>query len=236
MGYNGRNRLIYMSAIIKKYNIATSQWEAILVGEPGESSDVAASTKVRSSSANWDNSYTIVNANSATWGVGGDDVDASTKVRSSSANWDNSYTIVNANSATWGVVQMPPNTIKSNITGSTANPVDNPLSAIPNNMSYITVNSSNFYDLSSSNISVGIGGRSVHFTSVTNMSAGALSGDIFPGNQWLLTQLGAGVVEIVRLNSNYANVLGDRKTGGQNKSIHVQVLSSLDILVTGGVA
>ena len=53
-------------------------------------------------SANWNNSYTTVNANSATWGAGtgSGDPAVNTLVHDTSANWNSAYTTVNANSAT----------------------------------------------------------------------------------------------------------------------------------------
>ena len=58
--------------------ISASQY----LGIPTGGDDVAVSTKVRASSANWDNTYTTVLV--------------------SSANWDNTYTTVQSNSASWG--------------------------------------------------------------------------------------------------------------------------------------
>ena len=63
--------------------------------------DTLVSTKVRASSANWDNSYTTVLSNSASWGNGSDDTLVSTKVRASSANWDNTYNTVRTLSTGW---------------------------------------------------------------------------------------------------------------------------------------
>ena len=56
-------------------------------------------TDLKSLSANWQNTYTTVQANSATnWNYQGTDL------KSLSANWQNTYTTVQANSATWSNV------------------------------------------------------------------------------------------------------------------------------------
>jgi hypothetical protein len=70
-------------------------------------------TDVKSLTSNWQNTYTnfstqsannisvytTVNANSATWGVGGT---IDTGVRALTSNWQSTYTTVQTNSATWG--------------------------------------------------------------------------------------------------------------------------------------
>lgn len=70
-------------------------------------------TDVKSLTSNWQNTYTnfstqsannisvytTVNANSATWGVGGSSTD--TGVRALTSNWQSTYTTVLANSASW---------------------------------------------------------------------------------------------------------------------------------------
>lgn len=53
---------------------------------------------LRTLSAEWQSTYTTVNANSASWGSGGS---SGSYVGDLSANWESTYTTVNANSALW---------------------------------------------------------------------------------------------------------------------------------------
>lgn len=135
------------------YNAASANWQSVFTTVnansaawgTGSGDDVAASTFVRSNSANivsnysttntlssnWQNVFATVNANSATWGGGSDDVAASTFVRSNSSNiisnynttntlssrWENSFTWVNTNSSTLAIGNL--DTRYVNVTGDT---------------------------------------------------------------------------------------------------------------------
>jgi len=52
-------------------------------------------------SAQWNSTYTTVEANSASWGIDTDPYDDSL-LQSTSGDWDSTYTTVSANSASWG--------------------------------------------------------------------------------------------------------------------------------------
>ena len=54
--------------------------------------------KIRSLSADWQNTSTVVNSNSASWAV---DNSIDTGIRSLSADWQNTSTVVKSNSASW---------------------------------------------------------------------------------------------------------------------------------------
>ena len=61
-------------------------------------SDVA-SIDVTALSGNWQNTFTTVQSNSATWGLGGNGTD--TGVRALTSNWESTYTSYSANSASF---------------------------------------------------------------------------------------------------------------------------------------
>jgi hypothetical protein len=63
--------------------------------------DTLASTKVRASSANWDNTYSTVNVLSSTWNYQGTDLKAL------SANWQTSYNTVSSLSSKWNADYVP---------------------------------------------------------------------------------------------------------------------------------
>ena len=54
----------------------------------------------KAASGDWNNTYTTVSANSASWDAHTDPYD-DTLLQSSSSNWDSSYTTVSTNSASW---------------------------------------------------------------------------------------------------------------------------------------
>ena len=83
----------------QQYTRVNGTWAALSSSGSG---DPAVNTLVYNTSANWNNSYTTVNANSATWGTGtgSGDPAVNTLVHDTSGSWNSAYTTVNANSAT----------------------------------------------------------------------------------------------------------------------------------------
>jgi len=75
--------------------ISASQYLGLPAGNGG-GDDVAVSTKVRASSANWDSTYTTVQSQSGDWDYQGLDLKAL------SGNWDSTYTTVQSQSGYWG--------------------------------------------------------------------------------------------------------------------------------------
>lgn len=56
---------------------------------------------LRASSADWENTYNVVESNSASWGTGGS-FDP-TEIQTASGDWDSTYTTVQDSSASWGL-------------------------------------------------------------------------------------------------------------------------------------
>ena len=54
-------------------------------------------------SAQWNSTYTTVEANSASWGIDTDTTYDDSLLQSTSGDWDSTYTTVSANSASWGI-------------------------------------------------------------------------------------------------------------------------------------
>jgi hypothetical protein len=74
----------------------------------------AMDTGVRALTANWDDTSTVVQSNSASWAV---DNSIDTDVRSLTANWDDTSTVVQSNSASWAI----DNSIDTDVRALTAN-------------------------------------------------------------------------------------------------------------------
>lgn len=91
------------------------------------------------------------------------------------------------------------------------------------------------FSLTSWNRSIGSGGRSVVWTEAFAAAFMVPIASSSIGDQWFVTQFGAGQITITGGSGN-RTVVGNPKTGGQNQSIHVRVLDNGNILVTGGVA
>lgn len=114
-------------------------------------------------------------------------------------------------------------------------------SSTPATSTAISVNhTSGTLFLNQSNRSIGVGGRIIDVTSAAAIFAEVVIAESNPGDQWLITQQGAGVITVIEDSASRV-VLGKPKTAGQYESIHVRVLPTGSgvtddpVLVTGGV-